>query len=162
MVKVMTHKNPLMEENRSLKRKNMISCGLAGFFAIVSALSVGSCYRNVSRLEKTNRENKELRKSAEFYQKEARQQTLEKGNLLLYANDAYSFISSIQEPIPTEMDGITSLESDAEKIQASITAEKEDAKAKAEYEKACEVLGFKQKDRQEQLLRLQKGWQQQR
>ena len=44
-------------------------------------------------------------------------------------------------------------------IQADSVAEKEEAKAKNEYEKACKVFGFDEEERQAQLSRLQQGWQ---
>ena len=158
-MKRIAKRTKLVDENISLNRKNhLLWVGLIGL-SVLSALSVSSCRKNASDLDKANQQNKIMAGDIAHYQQEVRDLAIENFGLKTYANDAEDFVSAIHPLYPTERDGLTSLESGASMIQADSSAEKEDAKVKNEYEKACEVFGFNEKERQAQLLRLQQGWQ---
>ena len=127
--------------------------------AILSLCSIGSCRKNASDLDEANQQKKVMAGDVAHYQQEVKDLAIENFGLKTYANDAQDFVSTIHPPYPTERDGLTLLESGASMIQADSVAEKEEAKAKNEYEKACKVFGFDEEERQAQLSRLQQGWQ---
>ena len=157
----MSYSNAITKGSKSSKKKNLAGTALLVFLTATSLLSIGSCRQNAAELKKVKEDNKNLREDVEYYQKDARELSLEKSELETYANDAYNFVSSIHPPYPTNIDGLSAIESESEMIRAGEIALKRDRKAMVEYEKACKVLGFDEEERQAQLLRLQNGWKQQ-
>ena len=158
MENLISHSNAITKVRKPLEQKSLIRTALLIFLTATSVLSIGSCCRNASELKKVKEDNEDLKKDVEYYQKDAQELSLAKGELETYANDAYDFVSSIHPPYPTEMDGLTAIESETEMIRAGESALKNDKKARAEYDKAVKVMGFDEEERQAQLLRLQNGW----
>ena len=133
MVQLISHSNPLIQENRALKQKNIVSSSLACFLVIVSALSIGSCRRNAVNLEKANQENKALKGEVEHFRQDAANVALENFKLKGYVADAQDFVNSIHPPYPDLIDGKSASAEGALKAK-----HKKEIK---EYEDACKGIG---------------------
>lgn len=154
MIQLTKHRYQLMEENRSLRRKNALSIAALMAMTVLSVCSIESCRRNGVALHDARQENKKLKEDISLYHEDNKNLAIQNTNLKHYANVAQDFATSIYPEETTVADDIDDSLSDAEKAKAMRAMEEENAKAKKSYHDACKTLRIDQ----EALTRLQKGW----
>ena len=141
----------LVDENHSLRTKNRAAYAVAIASAALTLVIGGYAHKTNSSLNKANQENKDLRESIEFYQKDTINLSEKVMNLSDYANDAETLANSMQF-YPDMPDSVGSLdEKDQEKAEKEF--EKINQEKQAEHDKLLKTLAV---DR-DLLFRVQQG-----
>ena len=153
MLRFTVHKSKIIEENKSLRRKNALSVATLLAMTVLTVCSIKSCRKNEAALQNAHQENKKLKESISLYHEDAKNLAIENTDLKDYANEAEVFASSIHPPYPTNRDGLSALD-EKEAMKREEEIKKEDAKAMKKWEDSCETIGIDHAT----LIRLQKGW----